>query len=358
MNRYLLPASLVGTVVGAFVLLKDSMHGGLCSSKAVLQGKTAIVTGANTGLGKETALDLARRGARVILACRDEAACEDAAREIRGETLNPRVVARRLDLASLASVRDFAAHINQDEENVHILVNNAAVMRCPHSTTADGFEMQFGVNHLGHFLLTNLLLDKLRASAPSRVVTVSSLAQVAACLDLSDLNWERRKYDPKLAYCDSKLANVLFSLELSKKLQGTGVTANSVNPGVCNTSLGRHTGMHKSAFSSSVLGPFFWLVVRSPRLGAQPSINLAVSEELGDVSGRYFDGMRQVDPGTKGNDEEMARQLWEASARLVGLHDHDGSGGGSGKGGAGEASECHKGQGAGAPERSAAEDGA
>uniref|UniRef100_S4RXS7 Retinol dehydrogenase 13 n=1 Tax=Petromyzon marinus TaxID=7757 RepID=S4RXS7_PETMA len=335
MNRYLLPASLVGSVVGGFVLLNDMDSAGWHHARRAVPAPRIYVD--MCWVGFEGACVLAvRAGARVILACRDEAACEDAAREIRGETLNPRV-ARRLDLASLESVRDFAAHINQDEENVHILVNNAAVMRCPHSTTADGFEMQFGVNHLGHFLLTNLLLDKLRASAPSRVVTVSSLAQVAACLDLSDLNWERRKYDPKLAYCDSKLANVLFSLELSKRLQGTGVTANSVNPGVCNTSLGRHTGMHKSAFSSSVLGPFFWLVVRSPRLGAQPSINLAVSEELRDVSGRYFDGMRQVDPGTKANDEELARQLWEASARLVCLRDHDGSGGGSGKGGAGEA---------------------
>ncbi|XP_060031742.1 retinol dehydrogenase 13 isoform X2 [Erinaceus europaeus] len=254
MSRYLVPLSALGSALGAAVLLKDHVAGGRCPSKATIPGKTVIVTGANTGIGKQTALELARRGATVILACRDLDKCEEAARFIRGETLNTRVRARRLDLASLRSVREFAAGVIAEEQQVHVLVNNAAVMRCPHWTTEDGFEMQLGVNHLGHFLLTNLLLDKLKASAPARVINLSSLAHVAGHMDFQDLNWEKRDYDTKAAYCQSKLALVLFTRELARRLQGTGVTVNALHPGVARTELGRHTGMHSSAFSSFTLG--------------------------------------------------------------------------------------------------------
>lgn len=205
------------------------------------------------------------------------------------------------------------------EEQVHILVNNAAVMRCPHWTTKDGFEMQFGVNHLGHFLLTNLLLDKLKASAPSRIINLSSLAHVAGHIDFDDLNWEKRKYDTKAAYCQSKLAVILFTKELSRRLQGTGVTVNALHPGVARTELGRHTGMHSSAFSSFTLGPIFWLLVKSPQLAAQPSTYLAVAEELEGVSGKYFDGLKEKAPAPEAEDEEVAQRLWAESARLVGL---------------------------------------
>nr|KAF6411542.1 retinol dehydrogenase 13 [Rousettus aegyptiacus] len=225
MNRYLVPASLLGTAVGGAVLFKDYVSGGACPSKATIQGKTVIVTGANTGIGKQTALELARRGGNIILACRDMEKCEAAAKDIRRETLNHCVNARRLDLASLKSIREFAAKIIEEEERVHVLVNNAAVMRCPHWTTEDGFEIQLGVNHLGHFLLTNLLLDKLKASAPSRIINLSSLAHIAGHIDFDDLNWEKRKYDTKAAYCQSKLAVVLFTKELSRRLQGVCVAS-------------------------------------------------------------------------------------------------------------------------------------
>ncbi|XP_054106072.2 retinol dehydrogenase 13 isoform X3 [Callithrix jacchus] len=282
MNRYLLPLSALGTVVGGAVLLnfrgriwlchpgwsavarsrqlcppgfRDNVAGGVCPSKATIPGKTVIVTGANTGIGKQTAFELAKRGGNVILACRDMEKCEAAARAIRRETLNHHVNARHLDLASLKSIREFAAKISEEEERVDILVNNAAVMRCPHWTTEDGFEMQFGVNHLGHFLLTNLLLDKLKASAPSRIINLSSLAHIAGHIDFDDLNWQTRKYDPKAAYSQSKLAVVLFTKELSRRLQGSGVTVNALHPGVARTELGRHTGIHGSTFSSTTLAP-------------------------------------------------------------------------------------------------------
>ncbi|XP_037373107.1 retinol dehydrogenase 13 isoform X1 [Talpa occidentalis] len=319
MSRYLLPLSVLGTALGGGVLLKDYVAGGACPSKATIPGKTVIVTGANTGIGKHTALELARRGGNIILACRDLEKCEAAARHIRGETLNHRVNARHLDLASLKSIREFARRIIEEEEQVHILVNNAAVMRCPHWTTEDGFEMQFGVNYLGHFLLTNLLLGKLKGSAPARIINVSSLAHVAGHMDFEDLNWEKRKYDTKAAYCQSKLAVVLFTRELSRRLQGTGVTVNALHPGVARTELGRHTGMHSSAFSSFTLGPIFWLLVKSPELAAQPSTYLAVAEELEGVSGKYFDGFKEKSPAPEAEDEEVARRLWAESARLVGL---------------------------------------
>uniref|UniRef100_A0A8C9DBF4 NADP-retinol dehydrogenase n=1 Tax=Panthera leo TaxID=9689 RepID=A0A8C9DBF4_PANLE len=319
MNRYLLPLSVLGTVAGGAVLLRDYVAGGSCPSKATILGKTVIVTGANTGIGKQTALELAKRGGNIILACRDMEKCEAAARDIRRETLNHHVSARHLDLASLKSIREFAAKITEEKERVHILINNAAVMRCPHWTTEDGFEMQFGVNHLGHFLLTNLLLDTLKASAPSRIINLSSLAHVAGHMDFDDLNWEKRTYDTKAAYCQSKLAVVLFTKELSRRLQGTGVTVNALHPGVARTELGRHTGMHSSAFSSFTLGPIFWLLVKSPQLAAQPSTYLAVAEELEGVSGKYFDGFKEKPPAPEAEDEEVAQRLWAESARLVGL---------------------------------------
>uniref|UniRef100_G3T2Y8 NADP-retinol dehydrogenase n=1 Tax=Loxodonta africana TaxID=9785 RepID=G3T2Y8_LOXAF len=325
MNRYLVPLSVLGTAIGGTVLLKDYVGGGACPSKATILGKTVIVTGANTGIGKQTALELAKRGGNVILACRDMEKCEAAAKDIRGETLNHHVNARYLDLSSLKSVREFARKIIEEEERVDILVNNAAVMRCPHQTTEDGFEMQFGVNYLGHFLLTNLLLDKLKASAPSRIINLSSLAHVAGHIDFDDLNWEKKKYDTKAAYCQSKLAIVLFTKELSRRLQGSGVTANALHPGVARTELGRHTGMHTSTFSNFTLGPVFWLLVKSPQLAAQPSTYLAVAEELEGVSGKYFSGLKEKAPAPEAEDEEVARRLWAESARLVGLDMSDGS---------------------------------
>ncbi|XP_038660120.1 retinol dehydrogenase 13-like isoform X2 [Scyliorhinus canicula] len=267
MNKYILPLSIAGTVIGGTVIAKDYATGGTCSSKETVSGKTIIITGANTGIGKETARELARR----------------------------------------------------EEENINVLINNAGIMRCPYWKTEDGFEMQFGVNHLGHFLLTNLLLEKLKNSGSGRIINVSSLAHKVGQIDFNDLNWEKKKYDTKAAYCQSKLANILFTKELAERLDGSGVTVNAVHPGVVNTELGRHTGMHKSNFSSTILGPFFLFLVKSPRLGAQPSIYLAVAEELEGISGKYFDVNKQKDPAPQALDEETARRLWEISAKLVGL---------------------------------------
>ncbi|XP_072360370.1 retinol dehydrogenase 13-like isoform X2 [Scyliorhinus torazame] len=282
MNKYILPLSIAGTVIGGTVLVKDYASGGTCPSKATVSGKTIIITGANTGIGKETARELARRGGRIIMACRDMEKCETAAREIRSETLSHH---GHLNLASLKSIREFAKKVTEEEVNVNVLINNAGIMRCPYWKTEDGFEMQFGVNHLGHFLLTNLLLEKLKNSGNGRIINVSSLAHKVGQIDFNDLNWEKKKYDTKAAYCQSKLANILFTKELAERLDG----------------------------------PFFLFLVKSPHLGAQPSIYLAVAEELEGISGKYFDVNKQKDPAPQALDDETARRLWEISAKLVGL---------------------------------------
>lgn len=319
MSKYILPVSVFGTVFGCAVLLKNNVTGGPCPSKATIQGKTVVITGANTGIGKETARELAKRGGRIIMGCRDMEKCEASAREIRGKTLNPHVYARHIDLASIESIRQFADRVNQEEKRVDVLINNAGVMRCPAGKTKDGFDMQFGVNHLGHFLLTNLLLDTLKKSAPSRVINLASLAHIVGEIDFNDLNWEKKKFETKRAYCQSKLANVLFTRELAKRLEGSGVTVNALHPGVVATDLGRHTGLHQSQFSSSVLGPFFSILVKGPELGAQPSVYLAVAEELTGVTGRYYDVMTEKEPAPQALDDTVSLKLWEESARLVGL---------------------------------------
>ena len=211
-----------------------------CRSKKRLDGKTAIVTGANTGIGKETAIDLAKRGARVIVACRDEKRGSDAVRDIKAASKSEEVMMKKLDLASLASVRQFSEEILQEESHIDLLINNAGVMLCPYRLTEDGFEMQFGTNHLGHFLLTNLLLDRIKESAPSRIVTVSSTANYRGSLDFDNMMWANGGYSALGSYTRSKLANVMFSRELAKRLEGTGVSTYSLHPGVINTDLFRH----------------------------------------------------------------------------------------------------------------------
>lgn len=318
--KIVFPLSAVGTVVGSTVLLRDYFGGGKCQCKVNLDGKTIIITGANTGIGKETALDLAKRGGRIILACRDEKKANQARKDIILQSGNTDVHYRHLDLASLKSVRRFAQHINEEEEKVHVLINNAGVMRCPFWKTEDGFEMQFGVNHLGHFLLTNLLMAKLQSSSPSRVVNVSSIAHERGKVDFENLNSEKH-YQTAEAYANSKLANVLFNHQLSKILQGTGVTANVLHPGIVKTEIGRHTGLHKSGFSMAILGPIFWLFVKSPKQGAQTSIYCAISKDIETTSGVYFSDCKPKECSPLGKDDEVAEKLWKVSAKLTGLEE-------------------------------------
>ncbi|XP_078594313.1 uncharacterized protein LOC144872078 [Branchiostoma floridae x Branchiostoma japonicum] len=305
----------------AFYAARKYFGGGVCYSTARLEGKTAIVTGSNTGLGKETARDLARRGARVILACRNVTKAEEAAEDIRKTTGNGNVVVLKLDLSSLASVREFAAGINEKEDRLDILINNAGIMMCPQWKTEDGFEMQFGTNHLGHFLLTNLLLDKLKKCAPSRVVTVSSMGHQWGKIHFDDINLENG-YEPLKAYGQSKLANILFIRELAKKLEGTEVTCYAVHPGGVRSDLSRYMPDAHGRWLALVqplvqLG--MYVVGKSPEQGAQTSLHCALQEGLESKSGLYFSDCAPIDPSPAGQDDEVAKRLWEVSEEMVGL---------------------------------------
>ena len=207
-------------------------------SQAELNGKTVIITGANTGIGLETAVDLAKRNARVILACRSVERGETAAVEVRKRSGNDNVVFVQLDLASLDSVRKFAARILEGEPRIDFLINNAGIYSNSFTRTIDGLETTFAVNHLGHFLLTNLLLDRLKEAPSARIINVSSIGYRRGEIDFDDLNSER-SYSGFKAYCRSKMANILFTRKLAKELQGTRVTINVVHPGAIYTNIVR-----------------------------------------------------------------------------------------------------------------------
>ncbi|XP_029000227.1 retinol dehydrogenase 13 isoform X2 [Betta splendens] len=311
-------AFTVAFTAGAGLLaLRRWMAGAACRSKVRLDGKTVLITGANTGIGKETALDMAQRGARVILACRDMSRAHIAADEIRQRSGNGNVVVKKVDLASLQSVRDLAKDMEQNEQRLDILINNAGVMMCPKWKTKDGFEMQFGVNHLGHFLLTNCLLDLLKKSTPSRVVIVSSLAHEKGQIHFDDINLDKN-YKRDMSYQQSKLANVLFCKELASRLQGTGVTVYSLHPGVIKTELGRHFFPSLPLWKQLLMLPFLMLI-KSPWEGAQTTIYCAVDESLANESGLYYSDCALKSPAPQAQDEAAAKKLWDLSASMVGL---------------------------------------
>uniref|UniRef100_A0A3B3ZBL9 NADP-retinol dehydrogenase n=2 Tax=Periophthalmus magnuspinnatus TaxID=409849 RepID=A0A3B3ZBL9_9GOBI len=314
----LLLCILASIVVCVFLAITFSAQirkyaaGGECTSQTRLDGKTVLITGANTGIGKETALDLASRGARVIMACRDIDKGEEAAASIRMSYSKADVEVRELDLADTCSIRAFAQKFLREVNQLHILINNAGVMMCPYTKTVDGFEMHIGVNHLGHFLLTYLLIGLLKRSTPSRIVVVSSLAHNFGWIRFHDLH-SQGSYNSGLAYCQSKLANVLFTRELARRLQGTNITVNSVHPGTVNSDLTRHSTVMMILFT------VFSMFLKTPREGAQTSIYCAVAEELHAISGKHFSDCAPAFVAPQGRSEETARRLWEASCELLGI---------------------------------------
>jgi len=298
--------------------MRGYFAGGVCRSTARLDGRSAIITGGNTGIGKETAIDLAKRGADVIIACRSKERGEAAVKDIKEQSCSDKVELKILDLASFSSIRKFAADINSNESSkIHLLINNAGVMLCPFMKTEDGFEMQFGTNHLGHFLLTNLLLDKVKASAPSRIVNVSSLAHYKGHVNFDDLNGEKA-YSSMKAYQQSKLCNVLFTNKLHQMLHGDGVSCYSLHPGVINTELGRYVQEDHPWIYACAQKCFGW-VMKTPKEGAQTTLHCAVTEGLETESGKYFSDCAVKDTNKEAKDQEVIDKLWEVSLKLTGL---------------------------------------
>lgn len=277
-------------------------------------GRTIVVTGASSGLGRVTAQVLAARGARVLIAVRDLDKGRAAAASMRGE-----VVVRRLDLADLGSVREFAAEVT---EPVDVLINNAGVMATPLGRTADGFELQLGTNHLGHFALTNLLLPRIRG----RVVTVASTGHRSGTIDLDDLNWDRRPYRPMGAYAQSKLANLLFTAELQRRLTGAGsdVLATAAHPGMAATNLLGHLDEQPSLRRRLMLAATRRLA-QSDADGALPTLYAAVADVPGGAYAgprgplQNGGGARLVGRSRTARDGDLAQRLWAASEALTGV---------------------------------------
>lgn len=295
-----------------------SLRGG--GDPGLMHGKTVLITGANSGLGRATAAALLRLGARVIMGCRDRERAEEAAGQLRRELREAagagELVVRELDLASLRSVRAFCREVLQEEPRLDVLINNAGIFQCPYTKTEDGFEMQFGVNHLGHFLLTNLLLGLLKNSAPSRIVVVSSKLYKYGDINFEDLNSEQ-SYNKSFCYSRSKLANILFTRELARRLEGTNVTVNVLHPGIVRTNLGRH--IHIPLLVKPLFNLVSWAFFKTPVEGAQTSIYLASSPEVEGVSGRYFGNCKEEELLPKAMDESVARKLWDISEVMVGI---------------------------------------
>ncbi|CAG4993654.1 unnamed protein product [Parnassius apollo] len=292
---------------------------GICKCSRHLVGKVVIVTGGNAGIGFETAKDLAERGARVILACRNEGRGTAARDRIISATGNNNIHYRHLDLSSLNSVRKFAQDILNNENRLDILINNAGIFGSDNVKTEDGFLLGMQVNHFGPFLLTCLLLPLLKSSSPSRIINVSSVAHANGLLDLRNLNAEKeteKTYLKRKIYSTSKLCNILIAVELSNRLKGTGVTANSLHPGVVETDI--LDDINVKLFQ--LLLPLIKLFTKSPWEGAQTSIYLAVSPEVSEISGKYFADCQLSNAfGKQAQDPQLALKLWEASEIFVGL---------------------------------------
>ena len=280
-----------------------------------LRGKTVLVTGATNGIGRATARAFARMGAKLFLVARDLGRAEETRAEIAREASGADVRILRADLSAQADVRRAAAEFLATGEPLHVLLNNAGVMQLTRSETTDGIETTFAVNHLAYFLLTNLLLERIRSSAPARIVNVASEAhRMSGALDFDDLGSSKR-YAAMGVYGRSKLANLLFTRELARRLAGSGVTVNAVHPGVVRTELGQNNDAPFLKLLMNLARPFF----RSPEKGAETSIWACTAPELEGVTGRYFSDCRERKPHPNALDDAAARRLWDASAKLVGL---------------------------------------
>ena len=286
------------------VKLKDNMNGKIC-----------LVTGGTNGIGKATAQALAQMGATVVIVGRNAQRTSQVVEEIRTASGNKNVDSLVADLSSQQEVRRLANEFKSKYSHLHVLINNAGAVFMQRQLSVDGIEMTFALNHLASFLLTNLLLDTIKASAPARIINVSSDAHASGKIEFDNLQGER-DYSPR-AYENSKLANILFTMELARRLEGTGVTVNALHPGFVATGFAKNNGKVIAALVS-IFAP---LVARSPAKGAETSIYLASSPSVEGITGKYFYDSRAISAAPQAIDMVVAGRLWDVSAEMVHLAD-------------------------------------
>jgi NAD(P)-dependent dehydrogenase (short-subunit alcohol dehydrogenase family) len=280
-----------------------------------MNGRICMITGANSGIGKITALELAKMGANVVMICRNVEKGEVARKEIVKKTGNRSIELLLADFSSQSAVRKLVHDFKLKYSKLHVLINNIGTIMPIKTFTEDGLETTFAVNHLGCFLLTNLLLDIIKKSAPARIINVSSESHKDRVIDFSNLNGERN-YNLYKAYAQSKLANILFTYELARRLGDTKVTINCLHPGMVRTKIWQKSGR---SMLMKVFMRIFSLFLKSAQEGAQTSIYLASSPELESITGKYFIDKKMVLSSPVSYDEGLAKQLWEVSEKLVGL---------------------------------------
>ncbi len=285
----------------------------MTTASDIMRGRVCVITGASSGIGKATALELAKTGATVVLVCRNPERAEATRKEIREAAHNDAIDVLLADLSSQAEIQRLAQDLLARYPRIHVLINNAGIINSKRSLTVDGIEAVFAVNHLAYFLLTHLLLERLSASGSARIINVASDAHQWGTLDFGDLQNEHR-YRPLRVYGQSKLCNILFTRELARRIAGTGVTTNCLHPGGVATGLGWNNGWWAMLIAKA-LRPF----LRSPEQGADTVIYLATSPEVEGVNGKYFSNRREIQPSPAARDDEAARRLWRISAELTGV---------------------------------------
>lgn len=279
-----------------------------------LSGQVILVTGANSGVGKATSRRLAGMGATLVMMARDQERGENALAEVRAASGDERVHLMLCDLASLADVARFVDAFKDRFDRLDVLINNAGIYLLRRRESADGLEKMFAVNHLAPFLLTNRLLDLLKESAPARIVNVSSTAHRVGAIALDNLQ-RRERFSPNRVYGETKLMNLLFTYELARRLEGSGVTVNALHPGFVRTNLAQR----ENGWLVRLFAPLAFIFADSPEEGAETPIYLASSPEVAGVTGRYFVNKLPVRSAAISYDEELQKRLWEISERLVGF---------------------------------------
>jgi NAD(P)-dependent dehydrogenase (short-subunit alcohol dehydrogenase family) len=279
-----------------------------------MEGRICLITGGTNGIGKSTAQELARLGATVVIVGRNAQKTAQVAEEIRAASGNKNVDTLLADLSSQRDVRRIAGEFKNSYPHLHVLLNNAGGTFLTRQLSVDGIEMTFALNHLAYFLLTNLLLDTIKASAPARIINVSSDAHSGGKIDFDNLQGER-SFSSFGPYGNSKLANILFTTELAHRLEGTGVTVNALHPGLVNTGFGKNN----PGLLMKIMGAIIPLIARSPEKGAQTSIYLASSPEVQTITGKYFVDRKVTQPAPQAADRNVARKLWDISADMVQL---------------------------------------